>query len=129
MMKINPEMCKFEVKQVFIMLRFSADKNFTVADFCDHAQDVLYNQLGMSGHFRVAPKEAFNLSDKYILGSAKNIETFPRKGNELFVTFLIEETDPDIPLSKELEIFPVELKGFCDSFGFSVEQVDILSMY
>jgi hypothetical protein len=111
------------------MLRFSADKNFTVADFCDHAQDVLYNQLGMSGYFRIAPKEAFNLSDKYILGSAKNIETFPRRGNELFVVFLIEETDADISLSKELDLFPAELKGFCDHFGFSVGQVDIPLMY
>lgn len=129
---INTNHCKTSERSIIIMLRFSSPSSFTIEQFCDDAQDILYDRIGATGHFRAAPKEESNLTEDFIVGygeGAKLKAYYPRQDNEFFAAFYIEEIDADVPLSEELTIFPAELRQFCDTSGYSVEQVNIKEMY
>lgn len=132
MISINPNHCKTNKRSIIIMLRFSAASPFTVERFCDDAQEILYDEIGASGHFRMAPEAESNLTEDFVIGygeGAKVRAYHPRQSNEFYAAFFIEETDPDVPLSEELTIFPSELRQFCEKSGYSVEQVEIGKMY
>tara|TARA_B100002003_G_scaffold229811_1_gene239450 strand:- start:88 stop:489 length:402 start_codon:yes stop_codon:yes gene_type:complete len=129
---IDKEKCKISNNKGIIMLRFSASRNFSVEQFCNDAQEVLYDKIGATGHFRMAPLDPTELTEQFIVGygaGAKHKGFHPRNDNEVFAAFHIEETDPDVPLEDELSILPTELKEFCDTCNYSAEQVDIRTMY
>jgi len=129
---IDQRLCILKGNSIIIMLRFSATSAFTVEQFCDDAQERLYDDIGASGHFRMAPRVESNLTEEFVVGYGKDAKAkgyYPRKANEFYCAFFIEETDPDVTLSEELNMFPLELQRFCEASGYSVEQIDIAKMY
>jgi hypothetical protein len=118
---------------VIFVLKFSFINPMDVSTFCDLAQDILYDKQGSSGYFRIAPKEQSHLNADFIeaIGEEANYkEHYNRKDNEIIAAFIIYETDPDVPLTDELTIFPEELIKLCEHTKASViEQLDIANMY
>lgn len=102
------------------VLRFSSDERIHSKEFCDQAQEILYDDLGCPGHFRIAPKHRKDLNENFILcaRSEQPPQFIQREENELFVSFIIrDDCSPDTPLSEELSIIPDDVQKFCDSMG------------
>lgn len=117
---------------VIFVLRFSFVNQIEVAKFCELAQDILYDEQGSTGHFRMAPKELQHLNEDFVEFAGKEAhynEYYDKDSNEIIAAFIMRETDPDAPLDEELEIFPKELAVFCERTNSTVEQLDIASMY
>lgn len=114
------------------VLRFTYAHKMSTKTFCDDAQTILYDDIGSSGHFRMAPKNADDLTPDFIEAAAgvqKPPGFYPRDENEIIAAFILRETDPDLPISEELAIFPGELGIFCEEVEATVEQLDIKTMY
>ena len=116
---------------IFI-LKFVSQNHIKTNEFCDEAQNILYDDLGSTGHFRIAPAYRPDLTPDFIEGvglAGKNNSFLTRENNELIVAFIIRETDPDLPISQEFEIFPKEINQFCEIMDLNVEQMDIERLY
>lgn len=114
------------------MLRFTFPEQIVPSQFCRLAQDILYDGLGSTGCFRLAPKSLEHLNENFVEMAGEEAhykEFFEHSNNEVVVAFIMRETDPDVSLVDELNIFPEELVEFCDATGSSVEQLDISTMY
>jgi len=129
--RINPAFGIVGNQSLIYVLRFSGSKRIDSDEFCDHAQQILYDDLGSIGHFRVAPAKRENLNENFILsGKSDHPDQYiPREDNEIFVSFIIREGSACDPISKELSIIPKELKQFCEAAELSVEQMDVRSLY
>ena len=117
---------------IIFVLRFSFVNKIEVAKFCDQAQEILYDEQGSSGNFRMAPKERKHLNADFIefAGTeAQYTEYYDRESNEIIAAFIIRETDHDVPLIDELNIFAKELAVFCEITNSTVEQLEIASIY
>lgn len=80
----------------------------------------------------MAPKERKHLNADFIEfagAEAQNTEYYDRESNEIIAAFIIRETDPDVPLINELNIFPKELAIFCEITNSTIEQLEIASIY
>jgi hypothetical protein len=128
---VNKSICKANDKAIFI-LKFGFTNPIEVSRFCDLAQEILYDEQGSSGYFRMAPKEQNHLNEDFIEFAGKKADYkdfYDREDNEIIAAFLIRETDPDVPLNEELTIFPEELAVFCERTNSTVEQIEITTMY
>lgn len=114
-------------KESFIyILRFSADSLIDNRNFCNDLQNILYDDIGSVGHFRLAPKDKEYLTESTLLGGPL-YQLYPRKPEELFVAFLIRADNRSI--AEELKIIPKELDQFCVESGHTWEQVSIDDLY
>jgi hypothetical protein len=129
--KLNPALGLVGDSSFIYVLRFTSDHHIFVDAFCDQAQTILYDDMGSSGHFRMAPLRRSDLHENFILGvrSDKPAEFMQRNDNELFVAFLIRTDDPDNPVSKECLVIPDELDDFCEAVGLRWEQLDVRELY
>ena len=119
-------------EQVIFVLGFSFTSAIETAKFCDEFQEVMYDEQGSTGHFRMAPKYAENLNADFIEFAGKQAhidDYYDRNPNEIIAAFIIRETDPDVSLNEELGIFPKELSVFLERTGSTVSQLDIATMY
>ena len=117
---------------VIFILRFGFVNQIKVAKFCDLAQEIMYDEQGSTGNFRMAPKERQHLNEDFIEFAGEEAhykEYYDKDSNEIIAAFIMRETDPDVPLDDELEIFSKELAVFCERTNSTVEQLDIASMY
>ena len=129
--KIDPAMGIIGNKSLIYILRFNSDSALDPLGFCESIQDVLYDDIGSVGHFRLAPSTREDLNENYIL-LAKSRQPDPfikHRDDELYVSFFVQENCEDTPLSEELCIIPKELKDFCEATHTSVEQIDVRLLY
>lgn len=133
MKAIDTNKCIYKANESAIfVLRFGFAHPIEVAQFCALAQECLCDELGASCYFRMAPKQKQYLTENFIeyAGTeARYNEYYERGSNEIIAAFCIRETDPDVSLNDELDIFPKELALFCNRADATVEQLDIASMY
>ncbi|WP_372997456.1 hypothetical protein [Marinobacter sp.] len=129
--RINPALGIVGNQSLIYVLRFSGSKRIEADEFCDQAQQILYDDLGSIGHFRVAPAKRENLNENFILSGKPDHsgQYISREDNEIFVSFIIREGSACNPISTELSIIPKELKQFCEAAELSVEQMDVRSLY
>lgn len=129
--ELNPAMGLVGNESFIYIVRFSSESRIDTRDFCEQAQDILYDDIGSSGHFRIAPIHRKDLNENFILGgrSENPPEFMPRNNHELFVAFIVRGDDPDNPLSKEFSIIPKELDEFCQQTGLAFEQLDVRDLY
>lgn len=116
---------------MIVMIRFISLHPIAVNEFCDDAQEILYDVIGSTGHFRVAPALKEDLNESFITAVSykKKSAFYPRNDNELYAAFFIESIDPDVSINDELQTFSTELHAFCDECRLTAEQVNIDSMY
>jgi hypothetical protein len=132
MTRINPAYGIIGDKSLIYVLRFTSENPIFVKEFCDQAQTILFDDIGSSGHFRIAPALRADLTERFIfqgLSNDRELQYMPRKNDEIFIAFFVCENSPDIPLSRELEILPIELLEFCKQAQLTFEQVDIRGLY
>lgn len=118
------------------VLRFMSENVIEQDDFCEKAQNILFDDIGSSGHFRIAPKSRKDLNNYFVLGmrykgirSNEPVPFMPRDDHELFVAFILCEDMAETPLSEEMSILPQELSSFCSQTDFKYEQVDVRELY
>lgn len=128
---INPEKSIIAQGHIIYVMRFTFKSDISVNDFCDKAQDILYDDMGSSGHFRVAPKNKADLNRDFVVGcnaGAQIKDYYQQNNNELIVAFCISE-DSEFTMNEELGANATELSLFCEQVKASIEQVDIRVMY
>jgi|DeeseametaMP0747_FD_contig_101_155758_length_1861_multi_2_in_0_out_0_2 hypothetical protein len=132
MERINPAMGLVVDEGLIFILKFTSANRIEATEFCDQAQDILYDEIGSTGHFRIAPAKRSDLHENFILlarSKHQDPEFMTRSENEIFVAFIVRENSPDTPLSEELSIIPEELEDFCHQTGLTVAQMDVRELY
>lgn len=127
--KIDPALGIVGNGGLIYVLRFMSDQPISAREFVARVQDVLYDEIGSTGHFRLAPLHRRDLNEKFILGSGQgqNAEYMPPGNNEVCLSFLVRE---DLrPLPEELSLIAQELNDFCAQTGLSCQQIDVRELY
>jgi len=128
---LNPAFGLVSNEAIIYVLRFSSDSRIDTEVFCDQMQNILYDDIGSTGHFRLAPQYRKDLNERFIVGGypEQPPQFMHREDNEVFVAFYVRQDLPDTPLSEELQIIPKELDDFCHATGFAYEQLDVRELY
>jgi len=128
---LNPAFGLVGNEAFIYVLRFSSDSRIDTEELCNQLQDILYDDIGSTGHFRLAPEYRKDLNEKFILeGSRSQPPRFmSREPNEAFVAFHVRENHPDTPICDELHIIPKELDQFLQDTGLNYEQMDVRELY
>lgn len=92
-----------------ILLATVTDTNDgSAVDMVRTIQDVLYDDIGAGGHFRIAPANMDDLTLDVVYGSADTKLQGLRKengNNAIDMVFLITNEDPDVTLEEEVQFF------------------------
>ena len=131
---LNIDPAKGQVGKNLLMfaLRFSSEKEISVDDFCEKAQSIFYDDIGATGHFRIAPKLRKDITPDFIeiAGAGARIKDYyERQDNEIVATFIIRQTDSEVTIAEEVDIFPQEMEQFCKRINVEVEQLDLRTLY
>lgn len=121
-----------ETGDLVYVLRFESDNPISRKQICNDLQDILYDDLGSSGHFRIAPKHRKDLNPRWISGGYPNqppLEFMESEDNEIHVAFVVRGDDSEYPLSKELPIISTEVAEFCSQTDLRCQQVDVRNLY
>lgn len=113
------------------VIRFERERSFPAFDFCDLIQTMLYDDIGSTGHFRLAPKDAHNLTEAFVdagLSDASDSPFLFSGPNEVYVAFAVR---PEVTtLQEELNIISRELDDFCAMLQDARwEQADLATLY
>ena len=135
MMIIDAAKAIFPAKhEAIFVLKFTLESPMSIKEFCEFLQDRLYDDIGTSGYFRIAPKAKENLTMDFIEFAGKDAkvkEYYESGNNEHVVAFAIRETDEEVSLTKELGIFSDELELLRKDVSpiNDVQQMGVNSMY
>jgi hypothetical protein len=114
------------------VLRFESDNEIDPMEFVEEMQAVLYDEIGSTGHFRLAPRHKEDLNENFVLMGRiedNHKEFMESNSNEVHVAFCIYQDLSETPLSLELSIIPKEVDEFCEGQGLRYEQVDVRTLY
>jgi hypothetical protein len=118
-------------EHIIYVMRFTFKNEISESDFINKAQDILYDEIGSSGHFRMAPKNKADLNHDFVVGCGKGArvnEYYQPNNNELVVSFCVSENGT-LDMNEELIVNASELSLFCEQINASVEQIDVRKMY
>lgn len=93
---------------VMLLATVTGTNDRNVIDMVETIQEVLYDDIGAGGHFRIAPANMDDLTQDVVYGSAEAKLQDPRKengNNTIDMVFLITKNDPDVTLEEEIEFF------------------------
>lgn len=113
------------------VIRFEREHSFPAFDFCDLIQTMLYDDTGSTGHFRLAPKDAHNLTEAFVDTGLSDTSDSPflfSGPNEVYVAFAVRPEGT--ALQEELGIISRELDSFCAMLQDARwEQADLPTLY
>lgn len=121
-----------ETGDLVYMLCFASDSPIARDKMCNDLQEILYDDIGSIGCFRVAPKHRQDLNPTWVAGATpkpRPLEFMDSKVNELYVAFMVRGDDSEYTLAKELPIISTELADFCSQTNLRCQQVDIRDLY
>lgn len=114
------------------VLRFESDNPISKDKIVTDLQEILYDDLGSSGHFRIAPKHRQDLTAQWVAGGYPNQRPFQfmeSEGNAIHIAFVVRGDDSEYPVAKELPIIGTELAEFCSQTNLRCQQVDVRDLY
>ena len=121
-----------EENTIVFVVRFTFATPIATKKFVYDAQEIIYDELGASGNFRLAPKYKRHLNANFVefAGHEAQVKNyFAHKSNEIICAFSIRAYDPDVTLAEEAQCIAEEINQFCQRTKSTVEQMDVNTMY
>jgi hypothetical protein len=110
---------------------FTKKHSLDEASLIEELQDILFDEIGSSGHFRLLPAQKDMLTPNFVMGATPTggkVDFLPFSDNEIRIAFL-KSNGEGLPLTDEIEIFNQELSEFCLNEGYTVTQLNIDTVY
>lgn len=114
------------------VLRFESDNPISKDKIVNDLQEILYDDLGSTGHFRIAPKHRQDLNSNWVAGGYPNprpLEFMDSEEKAIHIAFVIRGDDSEYPVGKELPIISTEIDEFCSQTELRCQQVDVRTLY
>lgn len=133
MFELRPQHININDDKAIFVVKFSSEDALSPSDLVSQLQTELYDDIGTSGHFRIAPYNQEDLTEQFILHLNINDVTtdlfFLGENDEVYIAFFIEAYDADVTIEEELGIFTEEMNLFISANNYEAEIVDIDEMY
>jgi hypothetical protein len=113
--------------QVVFLAKFEGENISSNSDkFVGLLQEELYDNIGASGNFRIAPAAKKDLNPSFIVFDNpyhEHVDLYQSKENEIVIAFLVTADDPDISPAKEIDFFSSSLSEFALNTGLKIISV------
>lgn len=116
---------------VYVM-RFESDDPISKDRICNDLQEILYDDLGSTGHFRIAPKYRDDLNPRWISGGYSDqrpLKFMDSESKAIHIAFVVHNDAYESTLSEELAIIAGEIAEFCSQTNLRCQQVDVRGLY
>ena len=121
-----------ETGDLVYVMNFQSQAPIAKEKVVNDLQEVLYDDIGSIGCFRIAPNRRQDLNAQWVAGAQPkqgDLEFMPSKDNEVYVAFMVRGDDSEYAVGKELPIIATELADFCAQTDLRCQQVDVRDLY